>query len=60
MLCVPPDLAPGLVNRNATPRIDEYLGRVAARESVREALRTARTDHPERQFVPGLEASRWG
>jgi glutathione S-transferase len=60
MLCVLPDLAPGMVNRYATPRIAEYLERIAARESVREALRTARTDHPERQFVPGLEASRWG
>jgi glutathione S-transferase len=60
MLCVLPDLAPGVVNRNTTPRISEYLERIAARESVREALRTARTDHPERQFVPGLEASRWG
>jgi GSH-dependent disulfide-bond oxidoreductase len=60
MLCVLPDLAPGVVNRGATPRIAEYLDRVAARESVREALRTARTAHPERQFVPGLEASRWG
>jgi len=60
MLCVLPDLTPGVVNRDATPRIAEYLERVAARESVREALRTARTDHPERQFVPGVEASRWG
>jgi GSH-dependent disulfide-bond oxidoreductase len=60
MLCVLPDLAPGVVNRDATPRIAEYLERIAGRESVREALRTARTNHPERQFVPGLEASRWG
>jgi glutathione S-transferase len=60
MLCVLPDLAPAVVNADATPRIAEYLARVAARESVREALRTARTAHPERQFVPGVEASRWG
>jgi GSH-dependent disulfide-bond oxidoreductase len=60
MLCVLPDLAPGVVNRGATPRINEYLERVAARESVRDALRAARTEHPERQFVPGIEASRWG
>jgi GSH-dependent disulfide-bond oxidoreductase len=60
MLCVLPDLAPGVVNRDATPRITDYLRRIAARESVREAMRTARTDHPERQFVPGGEASRWG
>ncbi len=60
MLCVLPDLAPAVVNPDATPRIAEYLGRVGARDSVREALRHARTKHPERQFVPGIEASRWG
>jgi GST-like protein len=60
MLCVLPDLAPAAVNAQATPRICEYLSRIAARDSVREALRTARTEHPERQFVPGIEASRWG
>jgi glutathione S-transferase len=60
MLCVLPDLASAVVNAGATPRITEYLGRIAARDSVREALRCARTDHPEQQFVPGIEASRWG
>ena len=60
MLCVLPDLAPATVNPQSTPRIVEYLARVAARDSVREALRTAKTQHPERQFVPGIEASRWG
>ncbi|MGC1519904.1 MAG: glutathione S-transferase family protein [Steroidobacteraceae bacterium] len=60
MLCVLPDLAEGVVNAQATPRIAEYLGRIEARESVRAALRCARTPHPERQFVPGVEASRWG
>jgi hypothetical protein len=28
--------------------------------SIREAQKTARTAHPERHFVPGIEASRWG
>lgn len=60
MLCVLPDLAPALVNPQATPRIADYLARVAARDSVREALGSARTAHPQRQFVPGVEASRWG
>jgi glutathione S-transferase len=60
MLRVLPDLAPEAVNAQSTPRICEYIGRIAARDSVREALKAARTDHPERQFVPGLEASRWG
>jgi len=60
MLCVLPDLAPAAVNPQTTPRICDYIGRIAARDSVRQALSTARTRHPERQFVPGLEASRWG
>ena len=60
MLCVLPDLAAQAVNPASTPGIVEYLARVAARDSVREALRSSRTDHPERQFVPGPEASRWG
>ena len=60
MLCVLPDLAPAMVNAEATPRISEYLGRIEARDSVRAARRSARTPYPQRQFVPGLEASRWG
>jgi hypothetical protein len=48
------------VNAQTTPRICEYLVRIGARDSVREALRTAKTAHPGRQFVPGPEASRWG
>jgi GSH-dependent disulfide-bond oxidoreductase len=60
MLCVLPDLAPSLVNPDATPRISEYVGRIEARDAVRAARRSARTPHPQRQFVPGIEASRWG
>jgi GST-like protein len=60
MLCVLPDLTPAAVNARSTPRIGDYLARIAARDSVREALRTAKTAHPERHFVPGIEASRWG
>ncbi len=60
MLCVLPDLAPAVVNGDATPRITEYLGRIEVRDSVRESLKFARTQHPRHQFVPGLEASRWG
>jgi glutathione S-transferase/GST-like protein len=60
MLCVLPDLAPAMVNPGATPRIIDYLGRISARDSVLTARRCARTRHPERQFVPGIEASRWG
>jgi glutathione S-transferase len=60
MLWVLPDLAPALVNATATPRIAEYLARIAGRESVRAALATSRTGHPERHFVPGVEAARWG
>jgi GST-like protein len=60
MLCVLPDLAPAKVNTTATPRIADYLAQIAARESVRAALRTSRTGHPQRHFVPGVEAPRWG
>jgi GST-like protein len=60
MLCVLPDLAPTAVHARSTPQIAGYLARIAARDSVREALRAAKTSHPERQFVPGIEASRWG
>ena len=60
MLWVLPDLAPAKVNATATPRIAEYLARIGARESVRAALATSRTGHPERHFVPGVEAARWG
>jgi GSH-dependent disulfide-bond oxidoreductase len=60
MLCVLPDLASTVVNPDATPRITEYLRRIATRGSVLEALRSARTDRPQQQFVPGVEASRWG
>jgi GSH-dependent disulfide-bond oxidoreductase len=60
MLCVLPDLAPTAVNGRSTPRIAGYLARIAARNSVREALQTARSAHPERHFVPGIEAPRWG
>jgi GSH-dependent disulfide-bond oxidoreductase len=60
MLWVLPDLAPALVNNSATPRIADYLKRIGARESVRAAQSTSRTGHPERHFVPGVEAARWG
>jgi glutathione S-transferase len=60
MLCVLPDLAPAAVNAKSTPRIVEYVARIAGRASVRTALRSAKTPHPERHFVPGIEASRWG
>ncbi|HEY2676863.1 MAG TPA: glutathione S-transferase [Steroidobacteraceae bacterium] len=60
MLCVLPDLAPTKVNPTATPGIVDYLARIAARESVGIALRMSRTGHPQHQFVPGVEAARWG
>jgi hypothetical protein len=49
-----------MVNREATPGIVEYLERIEARDSVRAARRGARTPHPQRHFVPGIEAARWG
>lgn len=60
MLRCLPDLAPELVSPQATPRIVDYLARIAARPAVRTALATSRSGNPERHFVPGLEPSRWG
>ena len=60
MLRVIPDLAPEVVNSSATPRIIEYLERIAARPAVRAALAMSRSGTPERHFVPGVEPSRWG
>jgi glutathione S-transferase len=60
MLRVVPDLAPDVVNPAVTPRVCEFLDRVAARPAVRAALSTSRSGTPERHFVPGVEPSRWG
>jgi glutathione S-transferase len=60
MLRVIPDLAPDIVNATATPRIMEYLERIAARPAVKTALSLSRSGKPEQQFVPGVEPSRWG
>lgn len=60
MLRVLPDLAPELVNESATPRVCDFLARVAARPAVKAALATSRSGRPEQHFVPGVEPSRWG
>jgi glutathione S-transferase len=60
MLRVIPDLAPEVVNENVTPRICEYLARIAGRPAVKAALATSRSGKPEQHFVPGVEPSRWG
>src|SRR5690349_17090841 len=60
MLRVLPDLAPDIVNATGTPRITEYLERIAARPAVKAALSTSRSGKPEQHFVPGVEPSRWG
>ena len=60
MLCVLPDLTPELVNETATPRIAEYLARIAARPAVKAALAMSRSGKPGQHFVPGVEPSRWG
>jgi glutathione S-transferase len=60
MLRAIPDLAPDVVNATATPRVVDFIARIAARPSVSAALATSRSGHPERHFVPGVEPSRWG
>jgi glutathione S-transferase len=60
MLRVVEDLAPEVVNRDVTPRILDYIARIASRPAVRAALSTSRSGRPEQHFVPGVEPSRWG
>jgi hypothetical protein len=54
------DLAPELVNDERSPRLVDWLGRIAARPAVRAARARSRSGHPEQAFVPGVEAARWG
>jgi len=60
MLIVLPDLAPDLVNEQATPRIVDFVHRMRERRAVRDALAMSRTGKPQQAFVPGAEPSRWG
>jgi glutathione S-transferase len=54
------ELAPGVVNAGATPRILEWLERISARPATRAARATGRATDPRTAFVPGVEPSRWG
>jgi glutathione S-transferase/GST-like protein len=54
------ELAPDAVNPAATPRLLDWLARIAERPAVRAARARSRSGHPERAFVPGVEAARWG
>jgi glutathione S-transferase len=54
------DLAPAVVNAQATPRILEWLERIEDRPATRAARSRARTTDPRTAFVPGVEPSRWG
>ncbi len=60
MLRVIEDLAPEIVNGDATPNILNYVSRISARPAVRAALAISRSGKPEQHFVPGVEPSRWG
>jgi GSH-dependent disulfide-bond oxidoreductase len=60
LLRVIEDLAPDVVNGDATPRILEYVARISSRPAVSAALATSRSGRPEQHFVPGVEPSRWG
>jgi glutathione S-transferase len=53
-----PELAPDLVNAQATPGALAWLERMAARPAVQAAEAMARRSEPV--FVPGPEGSRWG
>ena len=54
------DLAPEAVNEASTPRLMNWLGRIAARPATRAARGRSRSGHPEQAFVPGVESARWG
>jgi glutathione S-transferase len=54
------ELAPDVVSAARTPRLVEWLGRIGSRPAVRAARARSRSGHPERAFVPGVEAARWG
>jgi glutathione S-transferase/GST-like protein len=54
------DLAPSIVSADATPRIVDWLARIAARPAVHAARGRARRNDPRTAFVPGIEPSRWG
>jgi glutathione S-transferase len=54
------ELAPAVVNAQSTPRIIEWLDRIAARPATRAARARARRGDPRTAFVPGVEPSRWG
>ena len=54
------ELAPAVVNAQSTPRILEWLDRIAERPATRAARARARRADPRTAFVPGVEPSRWG
>jgi glutathione S-transferase len=60
MLRVLPDLVPATLNQAVAPATMDWLQRIERRTAVTAALMFARTAHPEQQFAPGLETSRWG
>ena len=54
------DLAPEVVSRATTPRLIDWLARIAERPAVRAARQRSRSGRPEQAYVPGVEAARWG
>ena len=54
------ELAPESVNASATPRLMDWLARIAERPAVRAARRRSRSGQPERAYLPAVEAARWG
>jgi glutathione S-transferase/GST-like protein len=53
-------ITPELVNTVRTPHTLGWLERLGQRPAVKEALARARTQRPDRAFVPGPERVRWG
>lgn len=55
-----PKLAPDLVNKDACPRLMEWLERIRSRPGVKAALAMSKTGKPDECYAPGPEHSRWG
>ena len=54
------ELAPEVVNAQSTPRIFEWLDRIAERPATRAERARSRRADPRTAYVPGVEPSRWG
>jgi glutathione S-transferase len=55
-----PELAPGLIDADATPALAAFVARMEARPATQRALGFATGDASDHAYTPGPEISRWG